>query len=449
MHWDIDPILKKAEEARFDLSQAKDQIRDLAKVIEISKSVSAEKDLDTLFEMIVNSTSEVLNCERTTLFLVDEEREELFSKVAEKAEIKEIRFPLSKGLSGYCATHNEAVDVEDAYSDPRFNKEIDVLTGYHTKSILCFPLSDFTGRVVGVLQALNKKEGVFTEYDKSLLAAFSHQAAIALDNAKLAQAYLEREKLKKSLEIARDIQRSLLPSQHPAIEGLEIFATLKTCEETGGDYYDFLPISSHKYGLAIGDVSGHGIGAALFMSMARVLLRTFAKSEKTPESVLTRMNNPLEADMGESFLTLFYAVLDTQSWKLRYASAGHDEPIIIRKSGEVEMLTATALPLGMLPDIEVDGEKDIVLKEGDVLVLSTDGIWVAANPEGEQFGRTNFVNLLKEIKDLPAGEIVKTIEQTVKDKIAPADFHDDYTLVIIKFIKHPQPDDDRFIELDL
>ena len=328
MHWDIDPILHQAEAGEFGLEQAKRFIKDLAKVIEISKTISQEKDFDKLFEMIITSTTEVLNCERTTLFIVDEEKGELFSMVAEKAELKEIRIPITSGIAGFCAVNNESVNVTDAYDDSRFNKDVDAETGYHTKTLLCFPLSDFEGRVVGVLESLNKKEGIFTEYDESLLSAFSHQAAIALDNARLAQVYLEKEKLKKSLEIARDVQQSLLPSQSPEIEGLEIYAVCKSCDETGGDYFDFIELGNNQIGFAIGDVSGHGIGAALFMGMSRMLLRTFARSENLPDNVLNLMNNPLEADMGESFMTLFYGVLNTKDWGFSYASAGHDEPII-------------------------------------------------------------------------------------------------------------------------
>ncbi|MFH1227112.1 MAG: HD domain-containing phosphohydrolase [Planctomycetota bacterium] len=172
------------------------EFADLTAILDISKAMMAEKDVNRLLNMIVQKSIEVLNADRGTIFLMDYDTLELSSRVGSLGEVSEIRFPADKGIAGYVAQKAEVANIKDAYTDKRFNPEIDKKTGYRTKSILCAPLLNHKNEVVGVLQLLNKKDGVFTNYDESLILAFSAQAAVAVENAQL---YYEQELTFKSL----------------------------------------------------------------------------------------------------------------------------------------------------------------------------------------------------------------------------------------------------------
>lgn len=488
--WNTKVIVNRTLQADFNADMARQQVEDLSKVLDISRRIQVEKDLDRLLELIMAETTQVLDCERSSLFLVDDDAGELYSKVAE-GEAGEIRFPMSTGLAGACARTNESINIPDAYADKRFNPQIDKQTGFKTRSILCFPLTTSEGKVVGVMQSLNKRKGPFTDYDEALLAAFSQQAAIALDSARLAQAYLEKEKLKRSMEIARDIQQSLMPRSDPEIDLLDIASFCQSCDETGGDYYDYIRLGDDHLGLAIGDVSGHGLGAALFMGMARSLLRSFAYTIGNPAKILAQMNDPLEGDMGaDSFMTLFYGVLDIKQWRLDYASGGHDEPLIYRvREKRFEELEATGIPIGMIGGQDFPLAPAVKFDPGDVLVLATDGLWEAMNGAGEPFGRDRMKQVIVDHAAKSAREIVTALREVCEKHVdtpvpKPADesaathapepaerdqatpdpdgnaaprtvetatgrFHDDVTLVVIKFEPVDAALKERFIELKL
>lgn len=160
-------------------------IKKLSMLLDVMRSLASELEINSLLQLIMKKTTEVMNADRSTLFLVDEKTKELWSKVAQGAGIAEIRFPMNLGIAGHVATSGEIVNIPEAYDDPRFNKEIDKKTGYRTKTILCVPLKDETGHVIGVTQVLNKKDGIFTSEDEELLSAFAAQASIAIKNARL------------------------------------------------------------------------------------------------------------------------------------------------------------------------------------------------------------------------------------------------------------------------
>lgn len=161
--------------------------QDMSAILEISKAMMAEKDLDKLLGLIVLKATEVLEAERASIFLIDYDTNELWSRVAMGSEISEIRFPADKGIAGYAAQKREVINIKDAYADNRFNPEVDKKTGYRTRTILCAPLITHKNETIGVIQILNKKLGVFDEYDETLVMAFSAQAAVAIENAQLYQ----------------------------------------------------------------------------------------------------------------------------------------------------------------------------------------------------------------------------------------------------------------------
>jgi HD-GYP domain-containing protein (c-di-GMP phosphodiesterase class II) len=172
------------------------QVRDLQVVLEITNIMAAEKNLDSLLRIIMEGATRVLNADVSSLFLCDYETNEFYSRFIQQSGVEEIRFPLDKGIAGSVVNTKKTVNIEDAYKDSRFNPDVDKKTSYRTRSILCMPLITREGNVIGVTQVLNKKAGVFTEYDEKLLGVFSNQAAISIENALL---YEENDALFQSL----------------------------------------------------------------------------------------------------------------------------------------------------------------------------------------------------------------------------------------------------------
>jgi len=168
------------------------RVEKLSALLEIGKAMASERSLDRLLQLILTDVTRVMEAERSSLFLVDRERDELWSKIAQGLEVREIRMPIGTGIAGYVAQSGEVVNIRDAYADPRFNEETDRRTGYRTRTILCTPMRNKRDEVIGVLQVLNKQDGCFDPQDEELLLALSSQAAVAIENAIL---YQEIERL--------------------------------------------------------------------------------------------------------------------------------------------------------------------------------------------------------------------------------------------------------------
>lgn len=172
------------------------KIRDMEIILELSRAMTREKNLDNLLNLIMTEATVMMDADRSSLFLVDYDTGELWSRIAQDAEINEIRFPIGMGIAGAVGKTGEVINIKEAYDDPRFNRAIDKKTGYRTRTILCMPLTNHEGGIIGVIQVLNKREGHFTRYDEDLLAALSSHAAVAIENAEL---YREREQMFESL----------------------------------------------------------------------------------------------------------------------------------------------------------------------------------------------------------------------------------------------------------
>jgi sigma-B regulation protein RsbU (phosphoserine phosphatase) len=250
----------------------------------------------------------------------------------------------------------------------------------------------------------------------------------------------ERDSLRHSLAVATEIQQHLLPLQTPELRGFDICGGIDYCDETGGDYYDYidlLTVDEHRMAIAIGDVTGHGIGAALLMASGRAVLRSHASHNGVDlPKLFGDVNNQLVRDTGdERFMTLFYGMLDAERRELTYASAGHD-PVLWYRRGEgvVEPLGNTGIPLGIVNDWAYQQAGPMTLADGDVLVLTTDGIREAKNPAGEEFGSDRLAEVIEATATESAETIYAAIVRGVRDWQSSAIQEDDITLVVIKTV---------------
>jgi sigma-B regulation protein RsbU (phosphoserine phosphatase) len=254
----------------------------------------------------------------------------------------------------------------------------------------------------------------------------------------------DRMRLRHSLALAMEVQQNLLPSHAPDIEGLDIAGHSTYCDETGGDYYDFLDISglsSTTAAIAIGDVAGHGVAAAMLMATARGILRSRCQDPGTLADLLTHMNNLLVADTGgERFMTMLLMTIDAKIGHLRWATAGHEPPFVYDSvSDEFIELKGSGLPLGIMEDETYDEHDFDSVRKGQVYMASTDGIWETLNEKGEMFGRKRLRDLLRSYAHLSAAKISEGISKDLQSFRGNSKQSDDIAFVVIKVISGDTP----------
>jgi sigma-B regulation protein RsbU (phosphoserine phosphatase) len=294
----------------------------------------------------------------------------------------------------------------------------------------------------GVISLSPKRsEEPYSPNDLRLLKSVAAQTGLALENSRLTEAIVieaaQRERLNTEIEIAREVQERLFPQELPRIEGLDYFGACRPALGVGGDYYDFIELPENKFGIAIGDISGKGIGAALMMASLQASLRGQAIHFKDDLAGLMKQINSLvyEASTSNRYATFFYAQYEPQTKKLAYVNAGHNPPFLIRKSGEVLRLEEGGAVVGMLPSMLVNYKQgEVELRSGDLLVGYTDGISEAMNPAEEEWSEDAMLEKLKTVAEKPAVEILPFIVACADEFAAGAKQHDDMTMIVVRVV---------------
>lgn len=401
-----------------------ERIAGLTRVLEVTKHLAAEKDLDRLLDLVIEQACRTLHCERASLFLYDAERHELYSRnVTQLEQIEEIRVPEGTGIVGLAARERRTVHVADPYRHPLFNADFDRRTGFRTRNILAAPLISWNEeKLLGVLQLLNREEGPYTDVDEQLLGAFAAHAAIALERAILARHYEEKMQLLVSLEVAREIQAGFFPRTMPEVGGYELAGTTRPADATGGDYYDVIPVGSGQVGLVVADVSGHGLGPSLLMASVRATLRGLAIREAAPDALVSDLSQAMFDDLAGSrrFITLLYGALDPIHHRFDYANAGHG-PVALHlgNSGWRSLVEdeARGCPLGILRQ-SYGACAPVFLEPGDLLVLGTDGV-VETRRGGQCFGTDRLCEFIASRRTVRLEPILAELME------ATAAFHED------------------------
>lgn len=293
-----------------------------------------------------------------------------------------------------------------------------------------------SGQVVGALMVCDKqtRDGYapFTEEDEQFLLALATQAAIAIENARLHQEAIEKERIEKELEVAAAIQRRILPDASPVLETVETIGVNLSCRQVGGDYYDYIRFDEPKLGLVIADVSGKGTPAALLVSTLQASFRALVESYDLAETV-TRLNKVIyKASPSYNYITFFYGVLDLETRLLRSINAGHNDPLLYRpRTGEWLRFAGGGFCLGMF-DWGAYEVQETQLEPGDVLFLYTDGVTESTNAQGEEFGEHRVRELLAQCAHLPLQELSDRLSSAIQAFVGDAPQHDDLTYVLAR-----------------
>lgn len=400
----------------------------LQTILEVARNLAVVDDLDALLRMIVDATCCVLGCERATIFLYDPESDELYSRVATGDD--SIRFPADRGIAGAAARERQVVNVIDAYTDARFNPDIDRRTGFRTRNLLTFPLESLSGELVGVLQALNKATP-FNAEDEELARTLSAQAGVALQRWRLLQAYAVKERMARDLEIARSIQQSLFPRRNPRFEGYELAGWNQSADETGGDCYDFVRLADGRYAILLADATGHGIGAALVIAQFRSFARAMLSIGRSTSGIANSVNQLMAMDLkSERFVTAFIGIFDPVNHTLDYASAGQG-PILVLTSDGAEARPSTGVPLAVAEEWDYHSDR-ITFAPGTLVALLTDGFYEALSPDSDQFGEQRVIEHLLQHRTSALEEVIEDLHQAVRDFSGRDSQHDDLTAVLLR-----------------
>ena len=414
------------------------QARNLKALLGVAKALASEIKLDNLLQVIVAKAAEVMDAERATLFLYDKPRNELWSKTTQKLEINEIRVALGVGIAGTVAKTRALINIGDAYADPRFDSTFDKQTGYRTRSILCLPLIGNGDSLVGVIQVLNKRNRqTFDEIDESLLAGLSDHITVALERGRLIEAYIEKERLEEGLKLAHDIQMSMLPKTFPPFperRDLDIFAAITPAKKVGGDFYDFFFLDENRLCFAIGDVSGKGVPAALFMAVVKTLFKAIAGRVQNPGEILSTVNREICRDNdSQMFTTLFCGILDTRTGEIRYSNGGHNPPYHLSRAGVQQVPKTGGRVLGLLEETTYAGSR-LVLGPGETLLLYTDGVTEALDPAEQFFSERRLESILTQINFASAREQIEYLTREITLFPAGAEQADDITTLALRFL---------------
>jgi phosphoserine phosphatase RsbU/P len=410
--------------------------QDLEAILDVTKALAAPFDLMTMLGEVVAAAKQVLRAERGSVWLYDEAKGELVLEVA--TGIKPVRVPWQSGLVGACARSRRIINVPDCYADPRFDPHVDKASGYRTRCMLTLPLVDHKDVLVGVMQVLNKVDGVFDADDEALAGALAAQCAVALQRVRMTAALIEGEKMRQALEMAREVQMSTLPATMPAVAGYDVCATFRPADLTGGDTFD---VSLLEQGLllVLGDATGHGIAPALSVTQMHAMLRIAFQMGASLETAFVHVNNRLARTLAEDrFITAFIGLLDPTTHEVRFHSAGQG-PILRYRAArrDVERYKPTSFPLGAMQLASLRPEIRVAMEPGDILALVSDGIFEQENRSGEAFGEARVTALIDEHRDQPAAALLARLVDAVQAFADGAPQADDMTAVLLKRLPRP------------
>jgi serine phosphatase RsbU (regulator of sigma subunit) len=425
------------------LAERRGAMKELSSIVEATKKLNSTLDLGELISIILQIATRQTGAERGTVFLVDRERNEIWSLVGLGLEQQVIRLPAERGIAGWVAREGSAVCLEDAYGDPRFEPDIDRKLGFRTRQLLCLPIRNEAGDIIGVLQLLNKAEG-FSDEDEAFLDALSAHVALALEKAQLHRERVEKEKMERDLALAREIQSGFLPEAPPAFPGLQIAVSHRASQMVGGDYYDFLPVNvdgKDALLLVVADVEGKGAASALVMANVQATLHALADHIETLEKLPATINQKILAGARSSmaqgrvtkYLSMFLALVESGGRSCLYVNAGHVPPAVIRADGNVEWLNTGGMIVGILPDVEFECGT-VAFAPGDTLVACTDGITEAMDATGAEFSRHRLAELVSPLRNLSPEVILRAVLDEVDRHSRGGIYEDDRILMVMKAV---------------
>ena len=416
--------------------------RDLLSIVsQVCIALLPRTSLEDTLKMTIDLVFQAIPAERGFLFL--KENGELSCKIARGASEAALptasQVQLSRSITNKVLSEGASVLTSDAMHDPRFQSQHSVVLS-QIRSVMAVPLASGE-EIFGMVYVDNPFNNRFQEEDLKVLTTIASVASIKIENDRLLDERLEKRRMEEELKVASEIQMRLQPFAPPKLNGWDMTGVSFPCREIGGDYYDFIhrKRDSHLI-VAVGDVSGKGTGAALLMSSLHAAVRAQSQTRASISEVMGEINQYIfENSPSNKFLTLLYGELDPDTGTLTYSNGGHNAPIFVRRSGEVERLDKGGLPIGMMQGV-VYQEASVGFDPGDVLVIYSDGITESINEREEEFDEERLIEVVKNNLGRSASGIRDRIDEALSRFVGTTAPVDDMTLMIIKRT------DDGFVE---
>ncbi len=421
----VDPVTMASDDAIIF-----DQLELLS---EMSRDFATSRDMQASLEKAVAHITTYLNADGGALFMLDEAAENLICEACVGAtEITGLTVPSDQGIVGRSVQNHSAEIVRDVQNDPNFYNKVDEETGFTTRSIICAPLRVKDERI-GAIELINKKsdDGLFSNDDLRLLETLCASAGLAIHNARQAEALVEQEVLARELELAAEIQRSLLPEARDdafPLHGVNIPA-----RTVSGDFYDYFELEDGRICFNLGDVSGKGMNAALLMAKTASLFRCLGKTIHQPGRLMAAINEEIcETASRGMFVTMVGGIFDPRSGIVRIANAGHEPPLFFDGAGHCASFEAEAPPLGIttfLADGDRYPENEFQLENGSFYIF-TDGVTEGYQADGSELEVDGLIQILKAGADKPAAQRLADVVAAIQG--GGGALRDDTTLLCLE-----------------
>ena len=406
---------------------------------EISNKMRDTLELDEILNKLLDALKNVVKHDASGIFILSQDisshphynfPKQHISGIAQRGfnlpPEKDEMLSFGKGLIGHVINTGESLVIPDVRLDSRY-----IPGRRQTKSEIVVPIKK-NDRTIGALDVESDKLGTFNETDLEILSFFADAASISIERAMLHTQILEKEKVEKQLQIAREVQSRLLPQNSPEVKGYEFTGLCIPTYQIGGDYFDYVRIDEDNVAVTVADISGDGIPAALIMTAYRALLRSHVKTYDNPSDLMHYLNNQLsDFTRKKDFVTAFYGILNAKNNTFSYTNCGHNPPLLFRTNGKVELLDLHGPTLCIMDNVIFQTGKT-KLNPGDQIVLYTDGVTEVFNDKKEEFGLDKLIDVIKPNIKMPVNDLLYKIIEETKNFSKSEYYKDDYTLVIVK-----------------
>ncbi|MBX7169643.1 MAG: SpoIIE family protein phosphatase [Pyrinomonadaceae bacterium] len=416
-------------------SQKLSVVDKLRLLLDITQAISRSNDLDEVLTLVMNTLGSLLPYSAAGIYLIhaDEKGESpyVFKSRTIRGydisfELVEPRLKMGEGFIGSVAQSGKPIICADVSKDSRY-----FAARPQTNSEMVAPIIS-NDKVIGVFDLESDDFNAYNEDDLSVLTLLAAQVAIIIEKVELLNEAVEKKRLQAQLEVARQVQLTLLPDKDPNLKDFDISAYVFPTEQVSGDYYDWVRIFDDQIGIIIADAAGKGIPAALLVAFLRASLRAYVQTGYASHIALSKVNNLLwDSVESHQFVTALYGILDATNKTFVYSNAGHNPPLIVKPDGEYKYVEYGDLPLGMFRSMRYH-QHYMRLEKGQILVLYTDGMTEASNAQGEEFGRDRLAQLVIKGSSLPAKKMIDFIRKGVQEFTDRKFLDDDGTLFIIK-----------------
>ncbi|RMF61761.1 MAG: GAF domain-containing protein [Calditrichaeota bacterium] len=424
---------KELEALRAENERLKKTVQDLWTLNQLAHMISSTMPVNEILDNVVGVALKAINAEQGTISLLEEKKEDdTFKTMIRKVDASRAvgQYRLNDHLSGWMLRNRKALVINDVKADPGLKG---VQLAEEIESLLSVPML-CKGKLIGVLNVFNKKgRAEFSKDDQRLLSIIASQSAQVIENARLYQEEKQLRRYEQEMEMARQIQQSLLPASVPQTEKLELASYFKPADQVGGDYFDYLELGEGRIAVVLADVSGHGAAAALLMTMVKGILHALSKGAASPVNLLAEINAVMnDIAPSDKFVTIALLIFDLKKMQLHYANAGHPPLLFLDSDKETCEFIELLCPAVGLSERSAYREELVPIKPGDLFLLYTDGVTEAFGQQREMFGEERLKKALDDGKNSQPDQVLERIKQRLQTFIQAAPQSDDVAMIAIR-----------------